>query len=72
MSFTGCRERVGDPAEIAAILDEAIADRIATFETELRTAECGIMVLPSVPIPKSAALSYGQNQDTRCLFSAAR
>ncbi len=39
MSVTARAARISDAAAIAAIYNEGIADRIATFETEPRTAE---------------------------------
>jgi phosphinothricin acetyltransferase len=39
MSVTARAARLEDAADIAAIYNEGIADRIATFETEPRTAE---------------------------------
>ena len=38
MSLTACAARIEDAAAIATIYNEGIADRIATFETEPRTA----------------------------------
>jgi L-amino acid N-acyltransferase YncA len=38
MSFTTRLARIGDAEDIATIYNEGIADRIATFETEPRTA----------------------------------
>jgi L-amino acid N-acyltransferase YncA len=39
MSFVARPARLEDAADIAAIYNEGIADRVATFETELRSAE---------------------------------
>ena len=39
MSLTARAAQVGDAAAIATIYNEGIADRVATFETEPRTAE---------------------------------
>jgi len=39
MTLTARAARIGDATAIAAIYNEGIADRVATFETEPRTAE---------------------------------